>query len=43
MSVLPVVDTLLVVRDGVIAMHGPRDEVLRKLTPPQPRVAGASQ
>ena len=43
MSVLPVVDTLLVIRDGTIAFHGPRDEILRKLAPPQPRVAGASQ
>jgi ABC-type protease/lipase transport system fused ATPase/permease subunit len=43
MSVLPVVDTLLVIRDGTIAFHGPRDEVLRKLAPQQPRVAGASQ
>ena len=43
MSVLPVVDTLLVIRDGVIAFHGPRDEILRKLAPPQQRVAGATQ
>jgi ATP-binding cassette subfamily C protein len=43
MSVLPVVDTLLVIRDGQVAMHGPRDEVLRKLAPPQPRVAGATR
>jgi ATP-binding cassette subfamily C protein len=43
MSVLPVVDTLLVIRDGVVAMHGPRDEVLRKLAPPQPRVAGGAR
>jgi len=43
MSVLPVVDTLLVIRDGTIAFHGPRDEILRKLAPPQPRVAGAAQ
>jgi ATP-binding cassette subfamily C protein len=40
MSVLPVVDSLLVIRDGMIALHGPRDEVLRKLAPPQQRVAG---
>jgi ATP-binding cassette subfamily C protein len=43
MCVLPVVDTLLVIRDGVVAMHGPRDEVLRKLAPPQPRVAGGTR
>ncbi len=40
MSVLPVVDTLLVIRDGMIASHGPRDEILRKIAPQQPRVAG---
>ena len=43
MSVLPVVDTLLVIREGAIALHGPRDEVLRQLAPQQPRVAGAAQ
>ena len=43
MSVLPVVDTLLVIRDGMIAFHGPRDEVLRKIAPPQARVAGATR
>jgi ATP-binding cassette subfamily C protein len=36
MSVLPVVDSLLVVRDGQIAMRGPRDEVLRQIAPPPP-------
>ena len=43
MSVLPVVDTLIVIRDGMLALHGPRDEVLRKLTPQQPRVAGVTR
>jgi ATP-binding cassette subfamily C protein len=43
MSVLSVVDTLLVIRDGVIAFHGPRDEVLKKIAPPQQRVAGVAQ
>jgi ATP-binding cassette subfamily C exporter for protease/lipase len=43
MSVLPVVDSLLVVRDGQIAMRGPRDEVLRQLAPPQQRVAGGTR
>ena len=43
MSVLPVVDSLLVIRDGMVAMHGPRDEVLRKLAPPQARVAGGAR
>jgi ATP-binding cassette subfamily C protein len=40
MSVLPVIDSLLVIRDGMVALHGGRDEVLRKLGPPQQRVAG---
>jgi len=39
LSVLPVVDKLLVIRDGRLAMYGERDEVMRKLAPPQPRVA----
>ena len=45
MSVLQVVDKLMVIRDGRIALYGPRDEVLAKITPqppqpqPQPRVA----
>lgn len=43
MSVLPVVDTLLVIRDGMVALHGPRDEVLTKLAPQQQRVAGAAR
>ena len=43
MSVLPVVDSLLVIRDGVVAMHGPRDEVLRKIAPQQQRVAGGTR
>ena len=43
MSVLPVVDSLLVIRDGRIAMHGPRDEVLTKIAPPQQRVAGGTR
>jgi len=43
MSVLPVVDSLLVIRDGMIAMHGPRDEVLGKIAPQQQRVAGGTR
>ncbi|HEX2624538.1 MAG TPA: type I secretion system permease/ATPase [Sphingomicrobium sp.] len=38
LSVLPVVDKLLVVRDGRLSMYGPRDEVLTKLAPPKKRV-----
>lgn len=39
LSVLPVVDKLLVVRDGRLAMFGPRDEVIAALQKPQQRVA----
>ncbi len=39
LSVLPVVDKLLVVRDGRVALYGPRDEIIRQLQPPQARVA----
>ena len=39
LSVLPVVDKLLVLREGRLAIYGPRDEVLRKIAPPQRRVA----
>ena len=38
LSLLPVVDKLLVVRDGRVAMFGPRDEVLKALRQPQQRV-----
>jgi PrtD family type I secretion system ABC transporter len=43
LSVLPIVDKLLVVRDGRLSMYGPRDEVLRKIAPPPPRVAAAGK
>jgi ATP-binding cassette subfamily C protein len=36
LSVLPVVDKLLVLTGGQIAHFGPRDEVLRKITPATP-------
>ena len=39
LSVLPVVDKLLVVRDGQLSMYGARDEVLSKLAPPKKRVS----
>ncbi|MDQ3144166.1 MAG: type I secretion system permease/ATPase [Pseudomonadota bacterium] len=39
LSVLPVVDKLLVIRDGRLAMYGARDEVLRKIAPQQQRVS----
>ncbi|HEX7742110.1 MAG TPA: ATP-binding cassette domain-containing protein, partial [Sphingobium sp.] len=37
LSVLPVVDRLMVIREGQLACFGPRDEVLRKIAPPAPR------
>ncbi|MFC7537811.1 type I secretion system permease/ATPase [Sphingomonas sp. GCM10030256] len=40
LSVLPVVDQLLVIRDGRLATMGPRDEVLRQIAPQAPRVTG---
>ncbi len=36
MSIMPVVDRLMVIKEGRIAMFGPRDEVLAQLAPPQP-------
>ena len=38
LSVLPVVDKLMVIQNGKLAMFGPRDDVLRSLAPPQQRV-----
>jgi ATP-binding cassette subfamily C protein len=34
LSVLPIVDRLMVIQDGRLAMFGPRDEILRKIAPP---------
>jgi len=36
LSVLPVVDKLMVIQDGRLTMFGERNEVLRKIAPPQP-------
>jgi PrtD family type I secretion system ABC transporter len=36
LSVLPIVDRLMVIQDGRLAMFGPRDDVLRKIAPPPP-------
>jgi ATP-binding cassette subfamily C protein len=36
LSVLPIVDRLMVVQDGRLAMFGARDEVMRKIAPPSP-------
>jgi ATP-binding cassette subfamily C protein len=38
LSLLPVVDKLLVLRDGRVAMFGPRDEVIRTLRQAQPQL-----
>ena len=45
LSVLPIVDRLMVIKDGRLIMFGPRDEVLRQIAPPPPptRVATASK
>ncbi|MCU6454124.1 type I secretion system permease/ATPase [Sphingomonas sp. A2-49] len=37
LGILPVVDKLLVLREGRVDLYGPRDEVLPKITPPQVR------
>lgn len=39
LSVLPVVDRIMVIREGQLAWFGPRDEVLRKVAPQAPRTA----
>ena len=36
LSVLPIVDRLMVIRDGRLSMFGPRDEVLKQIAPPPP-------
>ena len=43
LSVLPIVDKLLVIQDGRLAMFGERDEVLRKIAPPSPRVVAGGK
>lgn len=37
LGVLPVVDKMLVLRDGRVELYGPRDEVLAKIAPPNVR------
>ena len=36
LSVLPIIDKLMVIRDGRLAMFGPRDQVVAQIAPPQP-------
>lgn len=43
MSVLNIVDTLLVLRDGALAMSGPRDEVLKGLRQQQAQAAAQAK
>jgi ATP-binding cassette subfamily C exporter for protease/lipase len=36
LTFLPIIDRIMVIQDGRLAMFGPRDEVLRQLSPPPP-------
>ena len=36
MSLLPIVDSLMIIQNGRLAAFGPRDEVLAKIAPPSP-------
>ncbi|MEO6361138.1 MAG: type I secretion system permease/ATPase [Sphingomicrobium sp.] len=36
LSVLPIVDKLLVIRDGRLVMYGPRDQILQQIAPKPP-------
>ncbi len=40
LSVLPVVEKLMVIREGRLVMFGPRDDILRELAPPPPARVG---
>jgi len=33
LSVLPIIDKLMVIRDGRLAMYGPRDQIVAQITP----------
>jgi len=44
LSVLPIVEKLMVIREGRLVMFGPRDEIMRELAPPAPaRVAARAR
>lgn len=43
LSLLPIVDKLLVLKDGRLAMFGARDQVMRQLNPPAPPARVVSQ
>ncbi len=43
LGVLPVVDKILLLRNGQAEMFGPRDQVLAKIMPQQPQVAGGKR
>jgi ATP-binding cassette subfamily C protein len=45
LSVLPIIDKLMVIRDGRLAMFGPRDQIMAQITPslPPARAAGAGK
>ncbi len=43
LGVLPVVDKILLMRGGQVEMFGPRDQVLAKIMPQQPQVAGGKR
>jgi ATP-binding cassette subfamily C protein len=42
LSVLPVIDKLLVIKDGKPELFGPREEVMRRITPQTPRAVPQS-
>jgi ATP-binding cassette subfamily C protein len=43
LGVLPVVDKILLLRNGQAEMFGPRDQILAKIMPQQPQVAGGKR
>ncbi|PWG03419.1 type I secretion system permease/ATPase [Sphingosinicella humi] len=37
LSILPIVDKLVVMQDGRVEMYGPRDDVMGRIAPPEPK------